>query len=274
MEGSKARRRPSFARNWYHSSEATDIKTTPSRKRPPRSTSSPNSKPSEHRKSEGKGGPSAPIRVGVATRPALIRELLCRVLAEETAIDVVGNASDEGGLRELLREKRPRVLLFDFEALGPSGESLISRLRRESPSTRFLVLATRSGADTVERVLRAGASGLVGKELDLETVVRAIRTVADGEVWANRLVTAHALEYLAGLSDLGAARGAANGHLTQREGEIVNEVGLGLRNKEIAAKLRISEKTVHTHLNNIFRKLQMGNRIALALFAREIVQRP
>src|SRR5262245_23006194 len=217
----------------------------------------------------------AALRVAVATRPALIREILCRVLASEPGLALAGHASDEAGLRELLRAEKPRVLLFDFEALGPSGESLISRLRRESPSTRFLVLATRSGADTVERVLRAGASGLVGKELDLETVVRAIHTVASGEVWANRLVTAHALEYLAGLSDLGVARTQSpNGHLTQREAEIVNEVGLGLRNKEIAAKLRISEKTVHTHLNNIFRKLQMGNRIALALFARELIQRP
>jgi DNA-binding NarL/FixJ family response regulator len=214
------------------------------------------------------------LRIAVATRPTLIREILCRVLSSEPGLVVVGHASDEAAIRDLLRVEKPRVLLFDFEALGPSGESLISRLRRESPSSRFLVLATRSGADTVERVLRAGASGLVGKELDLETLIRAIRTVAAGEVWANRLVTAHALEYLAGLSDLGVARTAGNGHLTQREAEIVNEVGLGLRNKEIAAKLRISEKTVHTHLNNIFRKLQMGNRIALALFARELVQRP
>ena len=214
------------------------------------------------------------LRIAVATRPALIREILSRVLSAEPGLTVVGQASEESAIRDLLKAEKPRVLLFDFEALGPSGESMISRLRRESSTTRFLVLATRSGAETVERVLRAGASGLVGKELDVETVVRAIRTVAAGEVWANRLVTAHALEYLAGLSDLGVARGAANGHLTQREGEIVNEVGLGLRNKEIAAKLRISEKTVHTHLNNIFRKLQMGNRIALALFAREIVQRP
>lgn len=217
---------------------------------------------------------SPPLRIAVATRPALIREILSRTLSAEPGFAVVGQASDETAIRELLRREKPRVLLFDFEALGPGGENMISRLRRESPSTRFLVLATRSGAETVERVLRAGASGLVGKELDLETVVRAIRTVAAGEVWANRLVTAHALEYLAGLSELGVTRNAANGHLTQREAEIVNEVGLGLRNKEIAAKLRISEKTVHTHLNNIFRKLQMGNRIALALFARELVQRP
>lgn len=229
-------------------------------------------------KTSRKRAPSAAVatslRIAVATRPALIREILSRVLSNESGITVVGHASDETAIRELLRTEKPRVLLFDFEALGPSGESMISRLRRESPATRFLVLATRSGAETVERVLRAGASGLVGKELDLETVVRAIRTVAAGEVWANRLVTAHALEYLAGLSELGVARNATNGHLTQREAEIVHEVGLGLRNKEIAAKLRISEKTVHTHLNNIFRKLQMGSRIALALFAREVIQRP
>jgi DNA-binding NarL/FixJ family response regulator len=218
---------------------------------------------------------SAVLTIAVATRPALVREILSRALSAEPGLTVVGHASEESAIRELLKVERPRVLLFDFEALGPSGESMIARMRRDSPSTRFLVLATRSGAETVERVLRAGASGLVGKELDLETVVRAIRSVAAGEVWANRLVTAHALEYLAGLSELGVPRpSTSNGHLTRREAEIVTEVGLGLRNKEIAAKLRISEKTVHTHLNNIFRKLQMGNRIALALFARELIQRP
>lgn len=243
---------------------------------PPRQKKLPPTRAAQPRAAHGEE--SAPgvhsIRIAIATRPALISEVLSRALANEPDLTVVGQASDEAAIRELLKEHKPRVLLFDFEALGPSGESMISRLRRESAATRFLVLATRSGAETVERVLRAGASGLVGKELDLETVVRAIRTVASGEVWANRLVTAHALEYLAGLSDLGVTRSRTNGHLTQREGEIVNEVGLGLRNKEIAAKLRISEKTVHTHLNNIFRKLQMGNRIALALFARELIQRP
>jgi DNA-binding NarL/FixJ family response regulator len=212
------------------------------------------------------------LRIAVATRPALIREALTRVLSAERDLTVVGEASDEASIEELLRREHPRVLLFDYEALGPDGESMISRLRRSSSSTRFLVVATRSGADTVERVLRSGASGLVGKELDLETVVRAIRAVAAGEVWANRLVTAQALEYLSGLSDLGVGRGTSNGHLTRRESEVVHEVGQGLRNKEIAGKLKISEKTVRTHLNNIFRKLQLDNRITLALFARELVQ--
>lgn len=216
--------------------------------------------------------PPESISIAVATRPTLIREALSGVLSKEPGLELVGQASDENAIRDLLMAQRPRVLLFDYEALGPNGESMIARLRREASSTRFLVLATRSGADTVERVLRAGAAGLVGKELDLATLVRAIRSVAGGEVWANRLVTAHALEYLAGLSELGVLRSSTNGHLTRREAEIVQEVGLGLRNKEIAGKLRISEKTVHTHLNNIFRKLQMSNRIAVALFARELGQ--
>ena len=107
------------------------------------------------RKSDIAAGDGPPLRVAVATRPALIREILCRVLSTEPGLVLVGNASDESAIRDLLRTEKPRVLLFDFEALGPSGESLISRLRRESPTTRFLVLATRSGADTVERVLRA-----------------------------------------------------------------------------------------------------------------------
>ena len=143
---------------------------------------------------------------------------------------------------------------------------MIARLRRAVPGTRYLVLATRSGPETVERVLRAGAAGLVGKELDFDTVARAIRAVAEGEIWANRLVTAKALEYLSGLPTYGSQ---PDRHLTRREAEIASEVSLGLRNKEIAGKLRISEKTVRTHLNNIFRKLHLNSRIDLALLQRD-----
>lgn len=186
-------------------------------------------------------------------------------------MNVVGQASDENGIAELLRKERPSVFLFDYEALGPNGEDTILRLKRAMPSVRFLVLATRSGPETVEQVLRAGASGLVGKELDFETLVRAIRAVACGELWANRLVTAKALEYLTGISEVSNLRGRSDGYLTRREAEVVSEVALGLRNKEIAAKLSISEKTVRTHLNNIFRKLQVDNRISLVLHAYELL---
>ena len=137
---------------------------------------------------------------------------------------------------------------------------MIVRPRRSS-KTRILVVATRSGPETVERILHAGASGLVGKESDLATLFRAIRSVARGEIWANRRDTAQALER----SAVSGRRIASTGTLTQREVEIVERVGRGLRNKEIAHRLQIHEKTVKTHLNNIFRKLRVDNRIALAL---------
>lgn len=194
--------------------------------------------------------------------PALFREVLGRALALEEGLFVVGRAATEIEIGEALREAASEVLLFDYEALGPNGEGMISRIRREFPKTRILVLATRSGPETVERVLHAGASGLVGKESDLPTLVRAIRSIARGEMWANRRDTARAFERLALVSG---RHVASAGTITPREAEIVDCVAQGLRNKEIAHRLRIHEKTVKTHLNNIFRKLRVDSRIALAL---------
>ena len=209
-----------------------------------------------------RSGRSDGLRVAVAAGPPLFREVLCRALAGEPGFKVVGQASAEEDIGAMLVGNRPEVLLFDYEALGPNGEGMIARLRRQATACRILVLATRSGPETVERVLHAGASGLVGKESALGTVVRALRSVAAGEVWANRLVTAQALEHLASAS---IRRVASNGAITGREGEIVEWVCRGLRNKEIAQRLQINEKTVKTHLNNIFRKLRIDSRIALAL---------
>jgi two-component system, NarL family, response regulator YdfI len=127
-------------------------------------------------------------------------------------------------------------------------------------------MATRSTAETVARVLRVGAMGLVGKQLDFATLVRAIRVVAAGELWANRRVTAQTVEHLANGPD----RATGEGRLTQREAEIAEAVGRGLRNKDIARRLSISEKTVKSHLNNIFRKLDVDNRFAVGLYALDI----
>jgi DNA-binding NarL/FixJ family response regulator len=202
----------------------------------------------------------------VAARPALFREVLARQLGDEPGFRVLGTARDEDQILRLLTEK-PRVLLFDYEGLGPNGKNLISRLRRAGSGTRILVFATRSNDETVEQVLRVGAAGLVGKQLEFATLVRAIRAVAAGEIWANRRAVAQAFEHIVD---------PANNHnvglstLTKREQEITHSVGRGLRNKEIARGLNISEKTVKSHLNNIFRKLQVDNRFAVGLYSLDI----
>jgi DNA-binding NarL/FixJ family response regulator len=205
------------------------------------------------------------IEVAVAMRPALLRDVLSRLLDTVPGLRVVGSAADEDEARRLLSKLRPQVLVFDYEAMGPNGEGIVARLRRASPATRVLVIASRSADENVELVLRSGASGLVGKQLEFTILVRAIEAVAAGELWANRRAAAQAM---ASLTDLAARVPALDGHLTKREWEIADGVSQGLRNKEIATRLTISEKTVKSHLNNVFSKLKVSGRIGLLTWAQ------
>ena len=158
------------------------------------------------------------------------------------------------------------MVLFDFEALGPNGAGVIARIHRAAPQARVLVLARRSGEDTVTAVLRAGAAGLVGKHMAYKTVVDAIRAAAVGEVWANRWTTAQVISQLIATSR--PEPGGDSSTLTRREWEVVDAVSRGLRSREIAVELGISPKTVKSHLSNIFVKTQMRGRFALALWAQ------
>jgi DNA-binding NarL/FixJ family response regulator len=211
----------------------------------------------------GKTREGGQIRLAIATQPTLLRDVLSRLLNQEPDLKVVGQAHDEDRIVDVIKETAPALLLFDYEALGPNSESIIGRLRRLAPRVRILVMATRSADENVDRALRAGASGLVGKQLDFDSLLRAIRAVAGGEIWANRRAQALTLEHL---TNFAAGASEPDGQLTRREQQIVDGVARGLRNKEIARQLNISEKTVKSHLNNIFQKLGLEGRFALALF--------
>jgi DNA-binding NarL/FixJ family response regulator len=206
------------------------------------------------------------VRVLVAINPPLWGELVERTLLREPDFDVAGHVEDETSLVETVaRAAGPLVVLLDYEAFGPGTESVVSRLGRLAPGCRVLVLARRATEDTVVSVLRAGASGLVGKDRSRETLVAALRAVAAGEAWANRAATARALRQLAGPGR--PAIGAAL--LTRRERDVVEAVCDGRRNREIAEALGISEKTVKTHLSSLFVKAGVASRMALARWARQ-----
>jgi DNA-binding NarL/FixJ family response regulator len=206
------------------------------------------------------------LGIAVAAQPALFCEVLSRQLDKEPDFVVVGRASNEEKIGRLLAVN-PQILIFDCEGLGPNVETAVRRLRRAAPDTRILVLASRSSNEIVERVLRAGASGLVGKELEFAVLVRAIHAVTAGEVWANRRAISLALETLTGPSGR-----FSTSELTKREQEIADACSKGLRNKEIASLLNISSKTVKGHLNNIFRKLHVDSRFALVVHIAERIQ--
>jgi DNA-binding NarL/FixJ family response regulator len=107
------------------------------------------SKPGEQEApgTESKDSTGVPLRVAVASGPALYREVLCQALDAESSVEVSCRASPEDDIGQLLVQTRSQVLLFDYEALGPNGEGLIARLRRRSPGTRPVVAErpTREG---------------------------------------------------------------------------------------------------------------------------------
>jgi DNA-binding NarL/FixJ family response regulator len=212
-----------------------------------------------------------PIRVVVATQPALWSEVLARQIEREKDLKVVGRAHNEDQIRQAAAEGEPHVILLDYEALGPNCEGLIARMRRTAPKARTLVFATRSSDDTTVGVLRAGAAGLVGKQLGYPAMLAALRAVANGELWAHRRVTAQAFDQM--LTPAPRSPELPS-RLTRREWEVIEGVGKGLRNREIARTLGISERTVKSHLNNIFAKTRVNSRFALTLWAQGETKAP
>jgi DNA-binding NarL/FixJ family response regulator len=205
----------------------------------------------------------------MAAKPALLCcDALSRLLSLEQDLEVVGQGHDEDHIGLVIKAEKPDLLIFDYDALGPNPEGIIARLHRAAPGTRILVIAKASADEDVERVLRVGAAGLVGKQLDFGALLHAIHTVAAGEIWANRRAQALALERLTN----GGGGPQPDSRLTKREREIADGVARGLRNKEIARQLNISEKTVKSHLNNIFQKLRLDGRFALAMLDQSQIQ--
>ena len=221
---------------------------------------------SNHRGGEAPASPRSlavpGIRLCMAIQSDPLRDRVRQVIGREPDLEIVGDCRDEQQVARMLGAEKPQLLLLDYEGYGTDALPIISRLRRREPSgIRILVLSTGSTDEDAQRILRAGAWGLVAMD-DFEILLRAIRAVAGGQMWATRTATALAIEHLIG------PVGHEEIHMTERELQVADGVTRGLRNKEIARELHISEGTVKSHLNSVFRKLGLKGRIALALDGR------
>jgi DNA-binding NarL/FixJ family response regulator len=213
---------------------------------------------------------SRTVRVAVAMPRALLRELLALRLSNEPALELVACVDGGPELREVVERRKPAVLLLDEELHGDASDRFIRRLRVAAPEVRVLLISARPTEEGLTRTLRAGGAGVVPTQGDYAMLVRAIRAVSRGEVWANRRFISRALEGSLASEHVG----SPDAVLSAREREIVDAVGRGLRNKEIARRLGISEKTAKNHLSNIFRKLKVDNRFAVGLYSLDISPKP
>jgi len=195
-----------------------------------------------------------PIRVIIADDHALFRQGLKSMLRLQPDVTVVAELERASDLLPALERHRCDVLLLDLQmernALADI-EALVERVA-------IVVVTANERPEDALAAIRAGARGVVFKRFAIETLMTAVRAVADGQVWMPPALQA---AVAAGL------RGPVAGTLTRREREIVRQVALGLRNAEIGRELRISEVTVKTHINNIFQKLGIRDRVELALYA-------
>ena len=212
----------------------------------------------------------APTKVVIADDHTLFREGIKRMLSLEKDILVVGEASRGDEVAKLVERTKPDVLLLDLKM--PKGDIVQTLLEVKdiNPATKVLVLTAFSEDENIFNAAKGGARGYVLKGTDFSTLLRAIKTVHGGGLWIDKeLPAAEAFEEIAqdqadDLSDAREDSGAIK-TLTRREMEILRLVAEGLTNEEIGKKIFISEKTVKTHLTNIFDKLKVNNRFKAAL---------
>ena len=207
------------------------------------------------------------IRLLVADDHAIVREGLHSILQSVGGIEVVGEARNGIEAVSKAADLLPDVVLMDIRMADMDGVEATRRLRATTPSARVIILTNYDEDELVFNSIRAGASGYLLKEVGVEELVTAIRTVAQGYSLIYPSVARRVLDEFGGLRKDAEEQAEAFEDLTQREREVLNLVAQGKANKEIAAQLCISEKTVKTHVSNILSKLQMTDRTQAALYA-------
>jgi len=210
------------------------------------------------------------IKVVVASPQRLFREGLRQILKDERRIEIVGEAVDGAKAITAVKQLKPSVLLMDLSAPEMKGNEVIATIRSQGLETRVLVLSGSMDHEMISKSLRFGAKGCVSKDANSEHLLKAIQAVHDGELWIQRKTLARFLdEELGGHASSYDDLYLHKSELTPREREVLSCLTSGCSNKEIAEKLFISEKTVKTHLNSIFRKLRVTRRLQAILYAIE-----
>ncbi|MEV0170069.1 response regulator transcription factor [Streptomyces sp. NPDC050803] len=209
------------------------------------------------------------IRLLLVDDDPLVRAGLALMMGGADDIEIVGEASDGAEVGELVERTRPDVVLMDIRMPSVDGLTATERLRSRPDAPQVVLLTTFHADDQVLRALRAGAAGFVLKDTPPAEIVEAVRRVAAGDPVLSPTVTRQLMEHAAGTAaDLRRTRARTRiADLNDREREVAVAVGRGLANAEIAAGLYMSVATVKTHVSRILTKLDLNNRVQIALLA-------
>lgn len=214
-------------------------------------------------------GPTKPtIKVAVADDQPLYRMGVARLLEPETDLALVGEAAN--GQEAILVVERfdPDVLLLDLRMPVMDGIEVLSELAKRKLRARVILMMSNADREKAVRGVRLGARGIVFKDADPSLLPKSVRKVYEGEVWIDNPILSQALETLVSKPAMPpGTTGQRDTRLSSREMEVVRCVAMGLRNKEVADKLGVSEATVKNHLTSIYSKLGVSDRLELILYA-------
>lgn len=209
------------------------------------------------------------IKVIIADDIQILRQGLRAILSQDPEIFVAGLAADGKEALELCRKQQPDVVLMDMRMPHYDGSWGISRIKKQFPQIKILVLTTFDDQETVDAAIINGADGYILKEMEDDKVIQSVKAVCAGmrifgdSVFEGMRRQMHSAKASKPQDEKLAARIDS---LTERERDIMRCVAQGMDNKEIAAELFLAEGTVRNHISRILEKLNLKDRTQLAVF--------
>jgi DNA-binding NarL/FixJ family response regulator len=209
------------------------------------------------------------IRVVIADDQAMFRAGLRSLLESEADIEIAAEAEDGAQAIDAVRRHQPHVVLMDVRMPHTDGIAATRAIRESGSPARVLVLTTFDLDEYVFAAIRAGASGFLVKDATAEELVRAIRTVADGEALLAPSAVRRLIEAFAATGAPEPELRARLEGLSPREIEVLRQIARGRSNREIADALVLSPATVKSHVHALLRKLDLRDRVQAVVLAYE-----
>jgi DNA-binding NarL/FixJ family response regulator len=195
----------------------------------------------------------------------MVREGLRMLIESHPGMSVVGMAGNRSEALSQAKQKSPDLILLDLDLAGEDALAFVPALREVARDARVLILTGLTDPEMHRQAVRLGAVGVVLKENASDVLIKAIERVQAGEVWLDRSMIGTVLREMTN-QDSGPDESNI-GTLTARERQVIALIAEGLKNKQIAKRLFISETTVTHHLSSIFSKLDVSDRLELVIYA-------